>query len=225
MCADYTPEPERDYLQATLTTVMQIHIREGEGDILVFLTGEQEIEEAVRQLTAQADALGPQYGPMMCVPLYSTLPPKAQQRIFDPAPPPRTPGGPPGRKVIVSTNIAETSLTIDGIVYVVDPGCQHTQHTPAKALAPRISLTRSFGCCTAADLRLSVCLSLEAESVQSAHPRRVAARHAHLKGIRTAACGTRWPYQTWKGFPSLHRGCLQERADRSHLPGAAALLA
>ena len=45
-----------------------------------------------------------------------------QQRIFDPPPPPRYPGGPPGRKVVVSTNIAETSLTIDGIVYVVDPG-------------------------------------------------------------------------------------------------------
>jgi pre-mRNA-splicing factor ATP-dependent RNA helicase DHX15/PRP43 len=54
-------------------------------------------------------------------PLYSSLPPAQQQRIFDPAPP-STNGGPPGRKVVVSTNIAETSLTIDGIVFVVDPG-------------------------------------------------------------------------------------------------------
>jgi pre-mRNA-splicing factor ATP-dependent RNA helicase DHX15/PRP43 len=49
------------------------------------------------------------------------LPPAQQQRIFDQAPA-GVNGGPPGRKVVVSTNIAETSLTIDGIVYVVDPG-------------------------------------------------------------------------------------------------------
>lgn len=54
-------------------------------------------------------------GPLLVVPLYSSLPPAQQQRIFDPAP-----AG--GRKIVVSTNIAETSLTIDGIVYVVDPG-------------------------------------------------------------------------------------------------------
>ena len=61
-------------------------------------------------------------GPVIVYPLYSSLPPRAQQEIFSDPPPPRTPGGIPGRKVVVSTNIAETSLTIDGVVYVVDPG-------------------------------------------------------------------------------------------------------
>lgn len=58
---------------------------------------------------------------MKCIPLYSTLPPNLQQRIFESAPP-NKPNGAIGRKVVVSTNIAETSLTIDGVVFVIDPG-------------------------------------------------------------------------------------------------------
>ncbi|KAF2325055.1 hypothetical protein GH714_022474 [Hevea brasiliensis] len=118
----YTQEPERDYLEAAIRTVVQIHVYEPPGDILVFLTGEEEIEDACRKITKEVGNMGDQVGPVKVVPLYSTLPPAMQQKIFEPAPPPLVEGGPAGRKIVVSTNIAETSLTIDGIVYVIDPG-------------------------------------------------------------------------------------------------------
>ena len=122
----YTQEPEPDYVEAAIRTVLMIHRAEDEGDILLFLTGEEEIEDACRKIKIEADDLLNQdpdaVGPLICIPLYSSLPPAQQQRIFDPPPSRRNPDSPAGRKVIVSTNIAETSLTIDGIVYVVDPG-------------------------------------------------------------------------------------------------------
>ncbi|KAF7790139.1 hypothetical protein EIP86_001091 [Pleurotus ostreatoroseus] len=122
----YTRKPEPDYVSAAIRTVLMIHRAEDSGDILLFLTGEEEIEDACKKIKADVDDLvntdPSSVGPLVCIPLYSSLPPQQQQRIFDPAPEARVPDGPPGRKVIVSTNIAETSLTIDGIVYVVDPG-------------------------------------------------------------------------------------------------------
>ncbi|KAG1765553.1 P-loop containing nucleoside triphosphate hydrolase protein [Suillus occidentalis] len=122
----YTQEPEPDYVEAAIRTVLMIHRAEDPGDILLFLTGEEEIEDACRKIKLEADDLinsDPEsVGPLICIPLYSSLPPQQQQRIFDPPPKSSSPDGPPGRKVVISTNIAETSLTIDGIVYVVDPG-------------------------------------------------------------------------------------------------------
>ncbi|KAF9782531.1 P-loop containing nucleoside triphosphate hydrolase protein [Thelephora terrestris] len=122
----YTQDPEPDYVEAAIRTVLMIHRAENEGDILLFLTGEEEIEDACRKIKIEADDLLNQdpdaVGPLICIPLYSSLPPAQQQRIFDPPPSRKNPDSPAGRKVIVSTNIAETSLTIDGIVYVVDPG-------------------------------------------------------------------------------------------------------
>ncbi|UJR30298.1 hypothetical protein I4U23_017835 [Adineta vaga] len=118
----YTPEPERDYLEAAIRTTVQIHMsEEQEGDILLFLTGQEEIEDACKRLQREVESLGPDAGELKCIPLYSTLPPNLQQRIFEPAPA-NKPNGGIGRKVVISTNIAETSLTIDGVVFVIDPG-------------------------------------------------------------------------------------------------------
>ena len=117
----YTPEPEKDYLEAAIRTVVQIHTCEQEkGDILLFLTGQEEIEEACKKLRKEVENLGSDVGELKMIPLYSTLPPVLQQKIFEEAPPNKD--GKIGRKCIVSTNIAETSLTIDGVVFVIDPG-------------------------------------------------------------------------------------------------------
>lgn len=118
----YTPEYQKDYLEASIRTVLQIHATEDEGDILLFLTGEEEIEDAVKQIILESDALKreAQCGDLTVYPLYGSLPPHQQQKIFEPAPESR--GGKISRKCIISTNIAETSLTIDGVVFVIDPG-------------------------------------------------------------------------------------------------------
>ncbi|KAK3900524.1 hypothetical protein C8A05DRAFT_35828 [Staphylotrichum tortipilum] len=111
----YSREPESDYLDAALTTVMQIHLSEPMGDILVFLTGQEEIDTACEILYERMKALGPGVPELIILPVYSALPSEMQSKIFEPAPP-------GSRKVVVATNIAETSITIDFIYYVVDPG-------------------------------------------------------------------------------------------------------
>jgi ATP-dependent RNA helicase DHX8/PRP22 len=111
----YTKEPETDYLDASLITVMQIHLSEPPGDVLLFLTGQEEIDTACEILFERMKALGPKIPELIILPIYSALPSEVQSRVFDPTPP-------GARKVVVATNVAETSLTIPGIYYVVDPG-------------------------------------------------------------------------------------------------------
>jgi pre-mRNA-splicing factor ATP-dependent RNA helicase DHX15/PRP43 len=116
----YTAEPVKDYLEAAIKTAVKIHWDEPPGDILLFLTGEEEIELACKTITAECDqCMHDKVGPVVCCPFYSSLPP--QVNVYDPAPPPCYEGGPPGRKIFVTTNIAESSL-VGGIVYVIDPG-------------------------------------------------------------------------------------------------------
>ena len=111
----YSKEPESDYLDAALVTVMQIHLTEPAGDILLFLTGQEEIDTSCEILFERMKALGPNVPELIILPVYSALPSEMQSKIFEPAPP-------NSRKVVIATNIAETSITIDGIFYVIDPG-------------------------------------------------------------------------------------------------------
>ncbi|KAJ8702089.1 DEAH-box ATP-dependent RNA helicase prp22 [Pleurotus ostreatus] len=111
----YTKEPESDYLDASLITVMQIHLSEPSGGILLFLTGQEEIDTACEILYERMKALGPKVPDLIILPIYSALPSEVQSRVFEPTPP-------GARKVVIATNVAETSLTIPDIYYVIDPG-------------------------------------------------------------------------------------------------------
>ncbi|XP_043940421.1 pre-mRNA-splicing factor ATP-dependent RNA helicase DHX16 [Protopterus annectens] len=111
----YTKAPEADYLEACVVSVLQIHVTQEPGDILVFLTGQEEIEACCEMLQERCRRLGSKIAELVILPIYANLPSDMQAKIFEPTPP-------GARKVVVATNIAETSLTIDGIIYVIDPG-------------------------------------------------------------------------------------------------------
>ncbi|KAL7002826.1 Pre-mRNA-splicing factor ATP-dependent RNA helicase DEAH1, partial [Sarracenia purpurea var. burkii] len=122
----YTKAPEADYLDAAIVTALQIHVTQepGDGDILVFLTGQEEIETAEETLKHRTRGLGTKIPELIICPIYANLPTELQAKIFEP-----TPEG--ARKVVLATNIAETSLTIDGIKYVIDPGfCKMKSYNP-----------------------------------------------------------------------------------------------
>lgn len=124
----YTKSPEADYLAAAVTTTMQIHLTQPDGDILVFLTGQEEIESLQERLVFIGKKLKGKMKELIVVPIYASLPPELQAEIFKP-----TPVG--SRKVVLATNIAETSITIDGISYVIDPGfCKMNTYNPRNGL-------------------------------------------------------------------------------------------
>jgi pre-mRNA-splicing factor ATP-dependent RNA helicase DHX16 len=132
---NYSLQPEANYLSAAITTVFQIHLSQPmPGDILVFLTGQDEIEQAEQSLQETARKLGSAAPELMICPIYANLPTDLQQKIFDPTPP-------KVRKVVLATNIAETSLTIDNIVYVIDPGyVKENRYTPATNMESLVSV-------------------------------------------------------------------------------------
>ncbi|BFZ54405.1 Salivary acidic proline-rich phosphoprotein 1/2 [Savitreella phatthalungensis] len=113
----YTAAPLEDYADAVLKTIFQVHLGEPTGDLLVFLTGSDEIERLVTLCEMYARQLPKGALRMLPLPLYAALTQQQQQRVFEP-----TPKG--TRKIILSTNIAETSVTVPGVRYVIDCGLQ-----------------------------------------------------------------------------------------------------
>lgn len=111
----YLEDATEDYVEKAVQTAFDIHTREGDGDILMFLTGREEIEIAIEKLSERAASLHSKSQGLVAYPLYAGLPADAQMYVFEPAPENT-------RKVIVSTNIAEASVTIDGVVFVIDCG-------------------------------------------------------------------------------------------------------
>lgn len=117
-----------DYVDAAVKQVMTIHLSFPPGDILVFMTGQEDIEATCTVIADRISSLGEGVPPLLLLPMYSQLPADLQAKIFE--------GAESGtRKCIVSTNIAETSLTVDGIKYVIDSG-----YAKVKVYNPKIGM-------------------------------------------------------------------------------------
>ena len=112
----YSPTPVHDFVDAALNVIFRIHCGEPlPGDILVFLTGQETVEALEYLVNEYATGMDTTLPKIQVLPLFAALPQTAQQQVFIPAPP-RT------RKIILATNIAETSVTVPGVRYVVDCG-------------------------------------------------------------------------------------------------------
>lgn len=128
----WSKSPCEDYVEGAVKQAMAIHISMPPGDILIFMTGQEDIEctcfsiqERLEQMAAGAVKPPP---PLAILPIYSQLPADLQAKIFQ-----KAENG--ARKCIVATNIAETSLTVDGIYYVIDSG-----YSKIKVYNPRMGM-------------------------------------------------------------------------------------
>lgn len=124
----FSKTPQEDYVEAAVKQTLTIHLSEGPGDILIFMTGQEDIEITCIAIYERLQELGDDIAPLLILPIYSQLPSDLQAKIFEKAPPGT-------RKVIVATNIAETSLTVDGIYFVIDCG-----YCKLKVYNPRIGM-------------------------------------------------------------------------------------
>ncbi len=153
----------RDLAQAICDATDEL-AREGDGDILVFMSGEREITDTAEVLRAH---LGSQRGATEVLPLYGRLSAADQHRVF---------AAHSGRRIVLSTNVAETSLTVPGIRYVVDPGTARisryssrtkVQRLPIEPVSQASAGQRSGRCGRVAD---GICIRLYSETDFTGRP-------------------------------------------------------
>jgi pre-mRNA-splicing factor ATP-dependent RNA helicase DHX38/PRP16 len=123
----HSKSPCEDYVDSAIKQILTIHLTMSKGDILVFMTGQEDIEATCAIVQERLDTLDDPK-PLAILPIYSQMPADLQAKIFLPTPDGR-------RKVVVATNIAETSLTVDGILYVVDSG-----YSKVKIYNPKVGM-------------------------------------------------------------------------------------
>ncbi|HET8969787.1 MAG TPA: ATP-dependent RNA helicase HrpA, partial [Candidatus Nanopelagicales bacterium] len=158
--AEGEPGDDRDQVQAVIEAVAELSA-EGPGDVLVFLSGEREIRDTADALTAAVGVT------TEILPLYSRLSAAEQHRVFEPH---------SGRRVVLATNVAETSLTVPGVRYVVDPGTARisryshrskVQRLPIEAISQASANQRAGRCGRVAD---GIAVRLYAEADFAARP-------------------------------------------------------
>jgi ATP-dependent helicase HrpA len=151
---------ERDQITGIVEACEEL-AREGSGDVLVFLSGEREIRDAADALRAAVDER------TEVLPLYGRLSAAEQHRVFS---------AHTGRRIVLATNVAETSLTVPGIRYVVDPGTARisryshrtkVQRLPIEAISQASATQRSGRCGRVAE---GICIRLYSEEDFDARP-------------------------------------------------------
>ena len=152
---------ERDQVQAISDAIGELE-REGPGDILVFLSGEREIRDAADALKGRPK--------LDVLPLYSRLSAAEQHRVFEPSRSSQV------RRVVLATNVAETSLTVPGIRYVIDPGTARisryshrtkVQRLPIEAISQASANQRKGRCGRVAD---GICIRLYSQEDFESRP-------------------------------------------------------
>ncbi|MGI8882136.1 MAG: ATP-dependent RNA helicase HrpA [Jatrophihabitans sp.] len=160
---DPDADPDRDVTVAICDAADEL-ARLGRGDILVFLSGEREIRDAAEVLRGHTASWRE---PVEVLPLYSRLPVAEQHKVF---------AGHSMRRIVLATNVAETSLTVPGIHYVIDPGTARisrysartkVQRLPIEAVSQASANQRAGRCGRVAD---GVCIRLYSEDDFDARP-------------------------------------------------------